>query len=220
MFRQRWSHIGGYFLASRGILPNYTDKQKALDYWANHKKYREFRGSPRMMEIFDQKFMDLIRNGTVEETTFNRLVWLNPCHLVPKNNADMRLVVDTTKINKFMKSIHFKMEGVPTLKTLLEYQDYAITFDLKEAYNHVPVHPSMRPLLGVAWRGRCYRFKGMPFGLNDAPRVFTQLMKKAVREIREVWNIKAIIYLDDLLLLHPDPDHLLQIGKEVTKYLK
>jgi hypothetical protein len=43
-----------------------------------------------------------------------------------------------------MKPIHFKMENTPTLEQLLMKNDYAISYDLKEAYNHVPVHPTMQ----------------------------------------------------------------------------
>jgi hypothetical protein len=44
----------------------------------------------------------------------------------------------------------------------------------------------------------------MTFGLNNALRVFTQIMKKCVMAIREIWRIRCVIYLDDLVLLHPD----------------
>jgi hypothetical protein len=48
----------------------------------------------------------------------------------------------------------------------------------------------------------------MPFGLNGAPRVFTKIMKHVVRTIREIWNIKVVKYLDDILILHQDKSHL------------
>jgi hypothetical protein len=112
------------------------------------------------------------------------------------------------------------MEGTPTLKELWDRYDYAITFDLKEAYNHVPVHPAMLPLLGVTWKGKCYQYIGMPFGLNDAPRVFSLIMRKVAKAIREYWNIKTVVYLDDIILLHQDPEHLKIVGEEVTRFLQ
>jgi hypothetical protein len=176
-FLNRWEYVGGRRLVRCGIMANYIDKEKALEYWSYHKKYREFRtNSQKMREAYDKKFSTLIQHGTVEEVPYNRLLWINPTNLVPKPNGDFRLVIDTRKVNQFMVPIHFKMEGVSTLEQCLKKNEFAITYDLKEAYNHIPVHPSMRPLLGVAWRGRCYQSKGMPFGLNDAPRVFSQIM--------------------------------------------
>jgi hypothetical protein len=48
----------------------------------------------------------------------------------------------------------------------------------------------------------------MPFGLNDISRVFTQIMKKATHAIREIWRVRCVIYLDDLLILHQNPHQL------------
>jgi hypothetical protein len=112
------------------------------------------------------------------------------------------------------------MEGSSTLSNLLVKNDYAISFDLKEAYNHVPVHVTMQPLLGLAWKGNCYKCLEMPFGLNDAPRVYMMIMRMCVRIIREVLDVKTEIYLDDLLLLHQDPDRLRMIGQEVSLFLQ
>jgi hypothetical protein len=37
-------------------------------------------------------------------------------------------------------------------------------------------------------------------------------MKKAIHAIREIWRVRCVIYLDDLLILHQDPNRL----KEIT----
>jgi hypothetical protein len=47
-----------------------------------------------------------------------------------------------------MKPIHFKMENTPTLEQLMK-NEFAIFYDLKEEYNHVPVHPTTQDLLGI-----------------------------------------------------------------------
>jgi hypothetical protein len=41
----------------------------------------------------------------------------------------------------------------------------------------------------------------MTFGFNNIPRVFTGIMKKAIQAIREIWKVRCVIYLDDLLIL-------------------
>jgi hypothetical protein len=123
------------------------------------------------------------------------------------------------KVNQFMKPIKFKMEGVTTLKQLWERNDYTISFDLKEMYNHVPVHQSLRPLLGVACHGKLYRFVGMTFGLNNTPRMFFVIMRIVTKTIREVWSIKTVVYLHDLILLHQDHNHLENMGKEIAQFL-
>jgi hypothetical protein len=60
----------------------------------------------------------------------------------------------------------------------------------------------------------------MPFGLSDAPRLFSLIMRKVERQIRELWGVKVAIYLDDIIVLHQDPKRLEEIGKELADYLK
>ncbi len=55
---------------------------------------------------------------------------------------------------------------------------WMVSLDLKEAYLHVPIHPSHWRFLRVALRSQAgelivYQWKVLPFGLATAPRVFT-----------------------------------------------
>jgi hypothetical protein len=68
--------------------------------------------------------------------------------------------------------------------------------------------------------GTTYTYRGMPFGLNDAPRVFSQIMKKCVMAIREIWRIKCVVYFDNLLLLHPDKNHLAKLAPQITHFFQ
>jgi hypothetical protein len=77
------------------------------------------------------------------------------------------------------------MENIVILEKLLVKNDYSITFDLKDTYNHIPVHKSLQPLSGIGWKGKCYRFLGMHFGLSNASRVFSLIMRKLERQIRK-----------------------------------
>jgi hypothetical protein len=182
----RWKKIGGLSCVGYGITANYIDKPKAFYYFAKHKKWNEYHETPKMQAEYDKIVGDWVKTGTIEKCPYKKLIWVNLTHLVPKPGGKFRLVTDCTRVNKYMKHTHFKMEVVPTLKDIIEKNKYAIMFDLKEAYNHVPVHHSMKNILGRCWREEAYRFVGMPFGLNNAPRVYTKIMKHVVKIIREV----------------------------------
>jgi hypothetical protein len=97
------------------LLPNFADISSNC-ILKQHKKYSKYRGSLKMQETYDEKFRDLIKTVTVEKVTCQKLLWINPSHLVPKSNRDMRLVIDMRKVNKSMKPIKFKLEGITTLK--------------------------------------------------------------------------------------------------------
>jgi ribonuclease HI len=59
----------------------------------------------------------------------------------------------------------------------------------------------------------------MPFGYKDAPRVFTHIMRCTVWNIRRIWKIRCMYYLDDLLFLDQDPENLGRIMKEIIPWL-
>jgi hypothetical protein len=96
--------------------------------------------------------------------------------------------------------ILFKMEGTPTLQNLIRKNNFAISFDLKEAYNHIPVHPTFQNLLRIQFMEITYTYWGMV--------------------IREIWRIRCVVYMDNLLLLHPDKNHLAKLAPHITQFLQ
>jgi hypothetical protein len=79
----------------------------ALRYFQSHKKYSEYRGSPKLQKIYDQEFMDLIKQRTIQK------------NLVGKSYMDKpQLPGSEVKWKYAPKEIKFKMEGVTTPKRL------------------------------------------------------------------------------------------------------
>lgn len=73
--------------------------------------------------------------------------------------------------------------------------------DVKQAYRNIPVHPEDRPLLGMAWRGKVYLDKVLPFGLRSAPLIFSAIAD-ALQWIIQAQGVEFLFhYLDDLLQL-------------------
>jgi hypothetical protein len=79
-----------------------------MAYLPKHKKTQSIEESPKLPKIYNEKFLDLICQGTVERTFYENVIKVNPSNLVPKSNGDMRLVVDIRKVNQFTKPIKFK----------------------------------------------------------------------------------------------------------------
>jgi hypothetical protein len=155
-YLNRWSAIKGYMLAKKGIIPIFINKGKAYNFWRKYKRDYFYVSNQKMQTIHDNMILDLLKNNTIEEVARLQLVWINLINLVRKANGKYRLVIDTRLVNCFLKKIYFKMEGIPTLIDLWERNDWAVSFDLKDAYNHIPVHPTMRPMLGIAWNNRYF----------------------------------------------------------------
>ena len=75
----------------------------------------------------------------------------------------------------------------------IDPNDFMFSFDLKSAYLQVPMNPSFWPFLGFAIQiprhdgsvsERFFCYKMLPFGLNDAARVLTKLLKVPIKHWR------------------------------------
>ena len=65
----------------------------------------------------------------------------------------------------------------------------------------VPMCPSERPFLAVAWQGEVYVDYQLPFGLASAPAIFSALAE-ALEWILRQGGVRAVLhYLDDFLFL-------------------
>jgi hypothetical protein len=102
----------------------------------------------------------------------------------------------------------------------MERDQYAVSADIKEAYHHIPVSRDLRQYLSFTYAGRFFQYRGMPFGVKHAPRVFTRIMHAAMVEIRKRWEIQSVQYLDDLLFLSVDPEDLQRKIREIVQFLE
>jgi hypothetical protein len=134
----------------------------------------------------------------------------------------IRPILDCRKINSFVQCHHFKMEGIPALRDMIQPMDYITKIDLKDAYTVVPIHPNSRKYLSFQHQGKIYSYRSLAFGLNVAPRIYSKLMRYALEPLRRV-GVRLCYYLDDICCLATSKkeseeatatilDHLQQLG--------
>ena len=111
-------------------------------------------------------------------------------------------------MNVFIPPQHFRVETLATILPTLSPQDWAVSIDLKDAYLHVPVHPSSQSLLGFQYQNRTFLHQVLPFGLKDSPWVFTHLGSTLVAHLH-LRGIHLHYYLDDWLIVAPSRSLLL-----------
>ncbi|KAG1137376.1 hypothetical protein G6F38_011359 [Rhizopus arrhizus] len=118
-----------------------------------------------------------------------------------------RPILNCQRLNQNVQCEHFKMEGVPALRELIEQGDFMCKIDLKDAYTVVPIHPESRKYLTFKNEGVVYQYRSLAFGLNVAPRLFSKLMRYAVEPLRQE-GIRLVYYLDDICLLSKTKEDL------------
>ena len=121
--------------------------------------------------------------------------------VVPKATGGWRPIIDLSSLNKFLLVPTFSMETAESIRAAIPPDSWVASLDLKDAYFHVPVHPSVRKYLRFAYQNRVWQFKALPFGLSPAPWIFTMV----VRELQVLAHRKSIFlhqYLDDWVVRH------------------
>ena len=61
---------------------------------------------------------------------------------VPKKDGVQRPVINLKHLNKFVKSEHFRMEGLHTVNALIRRNDWVAKVDLKDTLIMVPIAPT------------------------------------------------------------------------------
>ena len=84
------------------------------------------------------------------------------------------------------------------------------SFDLREAYIPVPVHPASRPFLRFLFRDTVCQFQALCFGLSTAPQVFTWVMAP-VSAILHSLGIRMRRYFDTWLVQSSSQESLLEV---------
>lgn len=157
-----------------------------------------FRGSPEMKRSLLSTLTEWLEMGVIEPSadpaTLQSLLFP-----VPKSNGGWRWVLDSKTLNEHLYRRRFRMETVQTVRSLLQPGDWLASIDLKDAFLHVQVNRRHRRYLAFRALGRQYRFAAMSFGTSAAPRVFTQLMKPVLAQLRRE-GVRCSIYLDDMIL--------------------
>jgi hypothetical protein len=146
----------------------------------------------------DKEVFDLLSKGAIEYGSGSGFT--SPLFVIPKKTGDLRPVLNLRRLNEFLPKIPFKMETVQQICLLLNKGDYLTSIDLRDAFLHVPIHPSSRRFLQFLWRDKLYQFKVLPFGLSLAPLIFTKVLRPLLRWARQQ-GIRISAYLDDLIIV-------------------
>ena len=104
------------------------------------------------------------------------------------------------QLNTFVVYHHFKMEGIPALRDILEPGNYLAKVNLKDAYLSVPIAQMHQHFLAFKWEGKVFQFRALPFGLASAPFTFMKILHPVMVVLRQL-GIRLIVYLDNILVL-------------------
>ena len=124
---------------------------------------------------------------------------VSPIFLRSKSDGTFRLILNLKKFNELQPKIHFKMDTIWSILSLIRKDCFMTKLDIKDAYYSVPIKSQDRKFLKFMHKRKLYEFCALPNGLSTGPRKFTKLLKPPLSVLRkQKSNVGA--YIDDLLL--------------------
>ena len=122
----------------------------------------------------------------------------------PKKQAGKwRSIVSLKFLNKYLSYIKFRMTTIPEVKRWIRKDFFFTSLDLQDAYFSIPLNETAGRYVRFVWRGICYEFSVIMFGLGASPRVFTKTLKVVVKYLRMTFDMLILAYLDDFLIQAP-----------------
>ena len=113
-----------------------------------------------------------------------------------------RLVLDLSRhVNTFIPDKHIKLDDLSVSEHLLDVNDYMASFDLKNQFFHVKLHPSMYKFCGFSCADEAgkvcfYQFKVLIYGCKPAVHIVTRLLMP-IKSFLHTLGIKISIFIDD-----------------------
>ena len=124
-------------------------------------------------------------------------------------------MIDYRALNKVTRKFTWPMPKVEDIFSKLNGAPYFMTLDLRAGYHHIPLDKPSIPKTTFNSPFGKYECMKIPFGLEQAPEYFQELMTGILKD----FNF-AIAYLDDIIIFSKIPqEHLLHI-RIVFKKLK
>eukprot|EP00170_Pyropia_yezoensis_P000366 contig_2090_g367 len=105
-------------------------------------------------------------------------------------------VIDARHQNAHIDDRAFHYENLFDLAPQLRAGDQLMSWDVKDAYHHVPLRVEDRVYFGFQCSGRVFLCNTMPFGLKVAPFLWTKICRPVVEALRRE-GFRIVAYVDD-----------------------
>jgi hypothetical protein len=153
---------------------------------------------------------------------------VNPLKVAIKTNADggkkLRLVLDLSMaVNLALKDDDYRMTTLQYAINGTVKGNFQVVFDLKSAFHHIPLHPSVYQLMGFQVKQldgsiKYYYFVVLVFGLKVAAQILGWVLKPVIIFLLQN-GIPIVVYIDDGRLRGPTKERTIQWYKFVLDVL-
>ena len=165
-----------------------------------------------VQDTIKKEVATMIQLGVIEESTSP---YASPIVLVRKKDGSNRFCIDYRKLNQITI---FDPEPIPNFDDLmakLTEGKYFTKIDLSKGYWQIPIYSQDKEKTAFVTANGLFQFKVLPFGMVNAPAVFSRMMRKLLKGMSNVVN-----FIDDVCIYTDSWDKHIQILVEVLDRLR
>lgn len=178
-------------------------------------KQKYYRLSPAKLKYLNEEVDRMLANGVVEPS---HSPWNSPVTMVPKSNGELRLCLDSRRLNAVSKTDAYPLPYINYILDNLRDARYLSSLDLSAAYHQIPLHPDSKEKTGFSVPNRgFFHYNVMCFGLVGASATMQRLMDSL---FAVEFDNKVFAYIDDIVICTSTFEEHLQILNRVYAKLK
>ena len=157
------------------------------------KKMKPYRTPLNKRKIVDNAINEMLDANIIRRS---KSPWSFPIVVVDKKDGTKRFCVDFRQLNKITKTNSFPLPLIDDLLDQLGKSKYFTSLDLKSGYWQVLMDEQDKEKTAFVCHKGLFEFNVMPFGLCNAPQIFSELMSIVLQDL----DTFALAYLDDILI--------------------
>ena len=174
-----------------------------------HIRSRAYQVPQSLRETIRDEVDTMLKMGIIEQSNSP---YASPVVIVKKKDGKNRFCVDYRKINA---STVLDNEPIPNMEEIIADVGGATVFtkiDLSKGYWQIPVKEEDRAKTAFVTPDGQYQFKVLPFGMVNAPALFTRMMRRLLDGVPNV-----VHYIDDILIYSTSwEEHINDVRRVLT----
>ena len=127
---------------------------------------------------------------------------------MPKQNGDVRMCVDLTKLNEAVLRETYTMPSVETTMGRISNGTVFTKLDANSGFYQIELAPECRKLTTFITPLGRYVFKRLPYGISSAPELYQKRLDKILKDCDN-----TVCHMDDIILSTNPEEHSTRLRK-------
>jgi len=165
-----------------------------------------------MIDTVNTEVSKMLNLGVIQTSTSP---YSSPIVIVKKKDNTNRFCIDFRALNS---QTVFDAEPMPNAEEMfakLAGYKYFSRIDLSKGYWQLPLSEDAKPKTSFPTAKGLFEFTRMPFGLVTAPASFSRLMRKLLKDMKNIDN-----FIDDIIIFTVTFENHLQVLRELLERLR